>query len=128
MAASWTARSSTEVTPRGVLIITLGLKIGKAADDVLDEFTQHRLGYDKIGDNAVAHRPHDFDALGCAAHRVVGLVPDEHHLVGLPPDGDDRGFVQDDAATFHMHEHIDGAEVDSDLLFKHRLFSYLNSR
>ena len=106
------------MTPRRRADHHLGLEERKAADDVLDEFSQHRLGYDKIGDNAVAHRPHNFDALGCAAHRVVGLVPDEYHLVGLPPDGDDRGFVQDDSPTFHMHEHIDGAEVDSDLLLK----------
>ncbi len=36
----------------------------------VNEIAQHRFGYHIVGDDAVAHRTHDFDAFRCASeHR-----------------------------------------------------------
>ena len=102
-----------------------GFEEGEAADDVLDEFAEHSLGDDEVGDDAVAHGADDFDALGGAAEGVVGFVADEDHFVGFAADGHDGRLVQDDPPPPDVYKNVYGAEVDSDLFFKHRVISYV---
>jgi hypothetical protein len=78
----------------------------------------HFLGDFDVGDDAVAQRADRFDVVGRLAHHHLGVVAD-----GLDPldpvdrlDGDDRGFVQHDAAILHIDQRVGRAEVDRDVL------------
>ena len=97
------------------------LEEGEAAADVLDEFAQHGLGDDEVGDDAVAHGADNFDAFGGAAEGVVGFVADEDHLVGFAAYGHDGWLMQDDPPPPNMYKNVYRTEVDSDLFFKHRI-------
>ena len=98
----------------------LGAKEGAPpAHHRLYEVAEHGFGDDEVGDDAIAHGTHDFDALRRAAEHVVRLVAHGDHSVVARANGHDRGLVHDNAAPFDVDQHVDRAEVYPDVLFKH---------
>src|SRR5207249_10986340 len=97
----------------------LGLDDWDAADDAGDEVAEHGLGGDVVGDDALAHRSDDLDGAWRTAEHVAGLLADSDDGVVALGDGDDRGFVDDDAAAFDVDEDVGGAEVYADALTEH---------
>src|SRR5436190_12761922 len=97
----------------------LGPDEGDAADDAGDEVAEHGLGGDIVGDDALAHRADDLDGAGGAAEHVARFLADGDDGVVALGDGDDGGFVDDDAAALHVDEAVGGAEVYADALTEH---------
>ena len=81
---------------------------------LVDEVLDHLLGDIDVGDDAVAQRADGLDLVGGLAHHQLGVFADRldllHAVDGL--DGDDRRFIEDDAAAADIHERIGGPEVD----------------
>jgi len=71
--------------------------------------------------HAVLHRADDGDAAGGLAKHVLGFLADGlDGLLGaraaFDANGDDRGFVKDDAAAAHIDERVGRAEVDGEIV------------
>ena len=87
-----------------------------------DELAQHVLGGDEIGDNAVAHGPHDLDRLGRYARSMRWpLTADGEHLAPAAwhLHRDHGWLVDDDAAAHDVHQRVRRAEVDRDIVGEH---------
>ena len=84
----------------------------------LDELAQHLLGGDEVGDDAVAQRPHQLDALGRAPDQRLGLAPDGEDFAraAVRAHGDGRRLIDDDAAPDHVHQRVRRAEVDRNVV------------
>ena len=94
----------------------------EAAAALVDEVAQHLLGDDVVGDHAVAHRAHDLDRLArLAPEHVARFEADRLDFAVLGRDGDDRRFVDDDAATTQEDEDVRRPEIDPDLFDHERL-------
>jgi hypothetical protein len=88
------------------------------ADEVLD----HLFGDFEIGDDAVAHGPDRLDVAGRAAQHHLGVVADRADLLLAAldhGDGDDRGLVEDDAASLHIDQRVRRAEIDGHVARQH---------
>ena len=86
-----------------------------AAMRLLNEVIQHLLGDLEIGNHAVFHRLDGDDVAGGAAEHLLGLFADGLDFTGVLVDGDDGGFVDDDALATRIHERVGGAEVDGQI-------------
>ena len=86
-----------------------------AADEVL----KHAFRDAEVGDHAVAQRPYRHDRRGCAADHALRLVADGEDALRDAVDGDDRGFVDHDAAASHHHQGVGRTEVDADVVREH---------
>src|SRR3546814_7038773 len=66
----------------------------------------------------LAQRAQRLDIGGCLAHHRLGVIADDldvtHAAAGF--EGDDRGFVENDAASADVDDGVHGAEVDGDVI------------
>ena len=112
MAASNTARFSTEVAPHGMQITMRGFEDGALlngrdaagnADDntrtrgeqalllaagLADEIAQHRLGHVEVGDDAIPHRLDGLDVSRSAAKHALRIGADRQDTILVTVDGD----------------------------------------
>ncbi len=82
---------------------------------LLDEVIEHSLGYFEVGDDAVFHRLDGDDIAGRAAEHFFRLFAHRFHFTGVFVEGDDGGFVDDDALTFGEYKGICGAQIDGQI-------------
>ena len=87
---------------------------------LLDEVGQHLLGDLEVGDDAVLHRLDRDDIAGRAAQHVLRVLADRLDAAVHLVDGDNRGFVHDDALPARVHAGIGGAEIDRQVTRKQR--------
>ena len=79
-----------------------------------DEMLDHLLGDLEVGDDARPQRPDGLNILGRLAHHQLGVVTDRLDLLDTVDgfDGNNRRFVEDDAAAANVDEGVGGSEVD----------------
>ena len=80
------------------------------ADEVLDHFLRNL----KIGNDPISQRSDRFDIAGRTTQHHLGLVTDRQHLFAAldVSNGNDRRFVQHDAAAFDINKRIGGPKVN----------------
>ena len=87
------------------------------ADEMLEHFLRDR----EVGDYAVLQRADGLDVARGAAQHALGLFAhrrDGFGGVGVPSvltDGDDRGFIEDDALATHVDQRVGGAEINGQI-------------
>src|SRR5580698_3600271 len=70
----------------------------------LDEVVQHLFRDFEIGDDSIFHRLDRHDVAGRAPQHFFGFFADGLDFVGVLVQGNDRGFVDDDALTARIHQ------------------------
>ena len=81
-----------------------------------DEVRKHFRGDFEIGNDAVDDRLYRNDVRGCPAQHVFRLLTDRNDLSRLLVYCDDRWLIDDDAASFHVHKRICGAQIYPDIV------------
>ena len=86
-----------------------------------DELLEHLLGHREVGDHAVLHRTDGVDVAGHTAEHLLGGVADGVNRglsvgTALLADGNNAGFIQDDALAAHVDERVGGAEVNGKVI------------
>src|SRR5262249_55586949 len=79
------------------------------------EVRQHFFGYGEVCNNAVLHRPDGNNVSGCPAKHIFGFLTDGLRLVRKLIDSNNRGFVDDDTATFGVDQSIRCAQIDREI-------------
>ena len=86
---------------------------------LVDEVVEHLLGDVEVGDDAVLQGADGHDVARRASEHRLGFVTDgQHGVIGLV-DRHDRGFVEHDALTAHVHERVRGSEVHGEVVREH---------
>ena len=95
------------------------------AAGLADEALQHGGGNIKVCDDAVLQRADRHNGAWCAADDGLCLVPDaaDAQFIATRVHGHHAGFAHDDAAAFHVHQRVGGAQINADILGKHSLYS-----
>ena len=78
------------------------------------------LGDHKVGNYPIANGASHFNTFWRAAYHVIRFMPDRHHCIIAQANRYNRRLMHDNSATFDMHQNIHGAQVDPDMLFKHK--------
>lgn len=86
-----------------------------AADDLLDEVTQHALRDVVVRDDALAQRTDGDDVARRAADHAARLLADGENAVRVLVHRDDRRLAQHDALPFYIDQHVGCAKVDADI-------------
>jgi hypothetical protein len=79
---------------------------------LLNEVVEHALGDLEVGNDAVLHRADGDDVARSAAEHLLGFLADGFHLSVVLVDGDDGGFIDDDAFAAGEDEGVRRAEVN----------------
>ena len=82
-----------------------------------DEMLKHFLGYGKIRNHAVFHRPDGDDVAGRAPEHALGLHAHGGDALGAAgtaflANGDHRGFVEHDALAAYINESVGSTQID----------------
>ena len=74
------------------------------ADEVLDHF----LGDFEVRDHAIAQRPDRLNIAGRSAQHLFRFITNGENLflAAHSGDSDNRRFIEDDAATFHVDQRV----------------------
>src|SRR5215207_3024596 len=99
--ASFTARSSTPVTPLGPRLA--------------DKVREHLLRDLEVGDHAVLQGPHGDDVAGRAPEHTLRRRAYGDDLIGLVVYCNHRGFRQHDPVPLHEHQRVRRAEIYSNV-------------
>ena len=92
------------------------------AGSLVDEVSEHLLGYDVVGDDAVPHRANDLDRFArLAPQHVAGFQANRFDFAIFRRDGDDGRFVDDDSSATHEDEDVRRPEINPDLFDHERL-------
>ena len=94
----------------------LGLEDALATLHPGDEVVQHAFGRHEVGDDSIAHRAHDLDALRGTTHHLACLGADRQDPGAVPIHCDQAGLVDDYALASDIHEHGAGAQIYPDFL------------
>jgi len=90
--------------------------------DAADEVGEHGLGDFEVGDDAVAQGADGGDGAGGFAEHFLGGLADGITVLedarGAFFDGDDGGFIEDDAFTADVNKGICRAQVDGHIIGK----------
>jgi len=120
IAASWTARRSTSVTPDGMPMTHARFRHdGEALVHLTNEVVEHQLRDVKIADHPIFERPHRDNVGRGSADHAFGIGANAKRPLGFGVDGDHRRFINDDALARTSHERIRRAEIDADVTGEH---------
>ena len=82
-----------------------------AAVRLLDEVIEHALGDLEVGNHAVLHGPDGDDVAGCAAHHLLGFLPDRLYFTRVLIDCNDGRFIDDNALSLRENQRVCRAEI-----------------
>jgi len=82
---------------------------------LLNEIRQHFFRDFEVGNHAVFHGLDSDDVAGSAAQHLFRFLAHSFYFTRVLVDGDDGGFVDDDALAARIHQGIGGAEIDSQI-------------
>jgi len=82
----------------------------------LDEISQHFFRDGEVGNDAVLHGSYRHNIARRPAKHILGLLTDGLNLICNLVDSDDRGFIDDDAATFGIDQSICRTQVNRQLV------------
>jgi hypothetical protein len=79
---------------------------------------KHLLGYGKIRDDAVLHRPDRDDISRCATEHILGFLADGFHFIRDFVDRNDGRLIDDNASPFGIYERVGRSQINGEIAGK----------
>ena len=79
---------------------------------LLDEALNHLFRHIKVCNHPVFKRTDRFQVFVCTFMHLLRFVPDGHDLAGIPVDGNNAWFIQNDASAADVNQGVRGSKVN----------------
>jgi len=89
--------------------------------DTEDEVPKHRFRNVKVGDHPIPHRPYGNDIARRSPKHLFGFRADRQDLLfpfGILMDGNDRGFIENNAFSSDIHECVGRPQINRQIVGK----------